>query len=263
MTDFLDRYGAQLTEAERTLLTPSMPRPRPRWRTRKVLAIALTSVVVAVPALAITKPWEPILGHPEHNNAPVGISPGNAPPEQLAVLGVLRRAQDAKDRDPVARALLRNMSEEQHGVRTSTVRLLESADGHTAILASVEKAVEPESGEVEGRNILCLVVVGGGTCGSTRDLLVQDRSHLGLISLAGDHVYGLVPDGVARVVLRYPDGQTLRGEVRENFYWIDGAPSTERSIHGAPPLSLPQTPRSIEWINTEGTAIGPPLHSSG
>ncbi len=261
MTDFLDRYGAQLAEAERTLLAPAMPRPRRRWRTRKIFAIALASVVVAVPALAITKPWEPILGHPEHNNAPVGILPGNAPSEQLAVLGVLRRAQDAKDRGPVARALLRDMSEEQHGVRTGTVRLLESADGHTAILASVEKAVEPGSGAVEGHNVLCLVVVGGGTCGGTEDLLGQAHSHLGLISLAGDHVYGLVPDGVARVVLHYPGGQTLSGEVRENFYWINGAPSTERSIHGAPPLSLPQTPRSIEWIDTEGTTIGPPLRS--
>src|SRR4051812_29345313 len=133
MTDFQDRFGAQLVAAEERLAAPASPRRR-RWRTRRVVALAFAALTIAVPALAATQPWEPILGDPAHDNAPAGISTTPAPNDQRGLLAVLRRPQTAADRGPIAEHLLASVGTEYKGVRLSPIRLLTPAGGQHALL---------------------------------------------------------------------------------------------------------------------------------
>src|SRR5205814_9774729 len=137
-------------------------------------------------------------------------------------------------------------------------RALSSASGEVAVLVSVERsgAVRgvPEPGQT---NPLCVTVSDGGICG-TADSLRSGR----FLVLAGDHVYGLVPDGVSRVVLAYPDGQSRSAEVRDNFFAVTDAPVTERPVPapagGTPPMKM-SVPPSIRWLDDRGSPVGPPL----
>ena len=257
MTDFLDRLTDQFVVAERSLTLAAAPPPRRRarrWRTRKTAMLALATFAVAVPALAATQPWQPILGRPALHDTPTGISASAPPADQLALLGVLRRPQDAQDRSPAVQAMLSSVGIEFQGVRTDTVRLLTSASGHSAVLVSAERIVDPGTNTVETNNPLCLVTGQSGTCSETQGLV--DGHFLGL---DGDYIYGLVPDGVAKVVLRYPDGQTLSTSVQDNFFWINGTPTTTRTIPNRPPLSMAQAPTAVQWLDANGTVVGPPL----
>jgi hypothetical protein len=261
MTDFIDRFGDQLVLASQTLAptaptgSTAAPPRRPAWRMRRSVAIAVVGAVVTGSALAATQPWQPILGRPSLNDTPGGTASSDVPGDQRALLGVLRRPQADSDRGPEAQRLLRNLGPEESGVRTASVRLLSSPAGARAALVSVERA-GAAGGEAPRSDALCLLFDAGGSCGTLANLRAGQ-----LFAIAGDRIYGIVPDGVASVTLAYPNGERLKTDVEDNFFAIAGAPVVQRSLPGAgagtPPLTLGARP-TIQWLDADGNVVGPP-----
>jgi hypothetical protein len=131
---FLDRLEDQLVAAEHALVAAAV-RPRvSRWTPPKRLLVALAALIVAVPAVAATQPWQSILGRPALHDTPRGTSKTPVPANALALLAVLRRPQNAQDRGPTARALLRHVGQQFAGVRLSSVRLVTVSGGHHALV---------------------------------------------------------------------------------------------------------------------------------
>jgi hypothetical protein len=243
------------------------PRPRRRWPRRRGALLVLAGLVIAVPALAQTHPWSPILGHPAFHDTPAGISRTPPPAGQLGLLGVLRRPQNDADRGPIARRMLAEVGSEYKGVRLDSVRLLSSADGqhHALLVPSAEHGLSPKPGRYEVTNGLCIQVGSGtgsgGFCGKTTELRSGN-----IMGGSADNLLGLVPDGVAKVVLSFPDGQTLSSAITDNFFWVTGVPSEQRTIRAMPlrghPTPQPQhmtiqEQPKLEWLDTRGNRIGP------
>jgi hypothetical protein len=251
------------------------PKRKPR-RTRRGALVAFATLIIAVPALAATQPWQPILGDPSGDNAPAGVSNSPPPAEQRALLEVLRRPQQEADRGPIAQELLHEVGAEYKGVRLSSVRLLTSADGHHALLVpSEEHGQSPEPGRYEVKDDLCLqhgTGVGSGSfCGTAEQ--IRSGGFLGASAEISDgrvrqyDFLGVVPNGVAKVVLTFPRGERLSSDVRDNFFWVPAVPVEERTVRAnqsrgsAPSLPskklVPATP-DIRWYDAAGEAVGPP-----
>lgn len=255
------------------------PWRRPR-RTPRGALIAFAALAITVPALAATKPWEPILGDPSSDNTPAGVSSSRPPAEQSALLEVLARPQGEADRGPIAQELLREVGAEYKGVRLSSVRLLRSADGHHALLVpAVEHGQSAKSGRYEVKDDLCVhhgAGLGAGSfCGSVEQ--IRSGDFIGASAeISGGRItqydfLGLVPNGVAKVVLSFPSGERLSSEVRDNFFWVSAAPTEERGVPehpGGPALGpaprklIPATPE-VQWYDAAGDRIGPPERPSG
>lgn len=248
MSDFLDRFGAQLVAAEERLGAqpePAVPtvavRSPRRWRSRRGLVVAFAALVVAVPALAATQPWDPILGRPGAGDEPAGVAVSAPPAVQSGGLAVLRRPQNGEDRGPVAQQLLASVGSEYKGVRVSSIRLLTAAGGQHALLVPTEAHGRSSTpGAYETSNRLCLETGKGGFCGDGKNLVDGD-----LLGGSDDNLFGLVPDGVAKVTMRFPGGEQLSAAVQENFFWITGVPSDG---HARP---------TITWLDDSGRRVGP------
>jgi len=249
MTDmFLDRLGDQLRAAERALIAANAPRRR--RVTRKAAVLAFAALAVAVPALAATEPWKPIFGRPALRDVPAGTSESPIPNDEQALLGVLRRPQEPRDHGEAAQDLLRSVGQEFAGVRPDSLRLLTSSTGHSALLVSAEKVGR------ETENPVCIAVPHGGFCGGAATL------RTGLLGTFGANVVGLVPDGAAKVELTFADGQTRSADIRDNFFWIDEAPTTQRTVPGpdgqkTAPMTMTAA-FTTTWLDGEGHAVGPP-----
>jgi hypothetical protein len=254
---FLDRLEGQLVAAEHALAAAARPRGS-RWTPPRRLLVALAALIVAVPAVAATQPWQPILGRPGLHDTPRGTSKTSVPADALALLAVLRRPQNAQDRGPTARALLRNVGQEFAGVRLSSVRLVTVSPGHHALVLSATKVGGvPSTGDRGIGEPVCLVFSAGGLCGGA------DALRTGGISMtAGPSLRGIVPDGVIRVTADFGHGRKLTADVHDNVYWLTGAPTTMRAFPtrpGAPRLPpMPVTPPFIlHWLDAHGRTIGP------
>jgi hypothetical protein len=70
----------------------------------------------------------------------------------------------------------------------------------------------------------------------------------------GRHIYGLVPDGVARVRLTYSDGRSQAAGVIDNFFDI-AAPADSADPEGD---RVPARVASTIWLNEMGFPEGPP-----
>lgn len=255
MTDFLDRYGAQLRAAERALSNTTVSARRPRRRlTRRTALIVLGCSAIAVPAVAATLPWQPILGRPELHDVPNGTSPTAPPRRQLGEFAVLRRRQNAQDRGATAQALLRRLGPEEGGIRLRTVRLLTAASGRQALLVATATAGLPDGPVVDKMpDELCLLDSTGGLCGSGPDLLKH-----GLLGY-NNGMMGLVPDGVTTILFTYPGGGTYKTVVEDNFFWIPDTPTRRLSAPSAPgvsPVLEPSQPNSIQWLDPGGQVVG-------
>ena len=255
MSDYFDRLEVQLLNAVVRNALPgrgrgarSFSRGVARWaqrlrRRRPRTLIAVAAVLVVSGSAVAATVWSPTLGihAPGELNPTTTTSP--PPAEQLALLAVLRRPQDAQDRSQTAQDLLHFVGYGTVGVRVPYVRLLTAANGHTALLLSRESDNSPNP----EHNALCLIVSfqqgsGSSSCGDTEGL----RSNGINMEVSGQSI-AVVPDGVAEVVMHYPDGQTLSAPVQDNLYWITGAPAD------------PASPYSVQWLNSNGQTIGPPL----
>jgi len=234
-----------------------------RWskRMRRSAVAALGCLVVAVPALAATTPWQPILGHPSHSDVPAGTTETQPPASLSAVLAVLRRPQTADDRGAVAKKLLGSVGQEYASVSLPSIRLLTSQAGHQAVVVFASAHGRSATGGYEEGNELCLEYGQGSVCGNARRL--RQGTFAGAI---GHAQFGLVPDGVARVVLTFSNGQTRSAEIRDNFFWIDDVPVVSRQYRVIdPPPGMPSTTThagaerpAIRWLDSNGKQIGPP-----
>lgn len=239
-------------------------RKRTRWRSpsRRTALLLLAGLAIAVPALAATQPWQPILGRPSLHDTPAGISHTPPPAAQLQLLGVLRRPQDQADRGPIAQTLLSHVGSEYKGVRLDSVRLLTASSGrHALLVPAAEHGLSPQPGKYEVTNDLCVEYPTGDFCGSAEQ--IRDGYFMG--ATATD-LLGLVPDGVAAITLHFPNGTTLTEHIRDNFFWVSGVPHEKRTYPLIPhrkgmPRTLtheePELPR-IEWFDSHGKPIGPP-----
>jgi hypothetical protein len=252
---FLDRLGDQLAAAERTLGAVAVPRAARRGRvTRRAAVVVLCGLAIAVPALAAIKPWRPLLGRPELADVPGGTATSPVPRTATDLLGVLRRPQEERDRGPASQRLLRLLGQQFAGVRTDSVRLTSDAAGHHALVVSAE--------HVAGiGDAVCLVFAGGVNCGMPDEVQSGD-----FYMTAGESVRGLVPDGVARVMLIFDGGQTASADVRDNVFWFGGASTTAKPGPAAPPAAgaspapMVLTAKfTLRWLDAAGKVIGPPM----
>jgi hypothetical protein len=233
-------------------------RPARRWWRRpiRIGALGCGAVLATGSALAATDVWNPVLGRPELHDTPASVSDSPVPPSTVATLGVLRRPQTSADRAPAALALLRHAGVESAGVRPASVRLITLSDGRRVVIYSQQKTVNPSTGATEMTEPVCVLFPGGGTCATLDTIGAR-----GMLMTAGPRILGVVPDGVATVVLEYPGGDTRNATVSDNIYTLDDAPLVARNSppgSGLPPMTVGERPSSIHWLNEHGTIVGPP-----
>ncbi len=233
MSDYLDRVRDQLVGASRELHA----RRRRRWRLHGGATVAVVAIVAA-PALAATGVWRPTLGDGQ-TPAPK-IAADAPPPEQLAMLGVLRRPQTAADRSAASRAALRLLSGASiTGVRTNGVRLLaHSPRDRGIVLVPVARYARqspplPADTPPEVRkalnsppipNALCLLQLdvdgAGAGCWSSADVR-EGRAWTSL----GNRSIWVLPDGVATIRIEPLNGAPVDIAVTDNAAVYDMPPA--------------------------------------
>jgi hypothetical protein len=209
-------------------------RPR-RWRpSRRVGLLAVGALVATGTAVAGTGAWHPILGDDHRGHPQEAV--GSIPPDQLAALGVLRRPQTDSDRSRDVQSILRLLARpEINGIHTDGIRLLrERRDGAT-ILVPVVRVGRHDAGHPSSirRQVLCVLTgfritrtgqAAGGAgqvCGDLRQLRTTGIGASGSRSDHGWITGALVPDGVARVVIRLRHHRHVAATVHDNYYEIN------------------------------------------
>jgi hypothetical protein len=264
---FVDRLETDLIHACDAQIAPrrswTAPLPRPSRRTR-LRALAGLSVVAAIVAPAVAIGVGPILR--DFEGQPVSASAEAPPAEQLALLGILREPPPGAYVNPAT--LGSSLMAGIHGIRTNYIRLLPPAPGFPhQLLYTVTSADfgpgqwDPAVGAyvpTEAKNLICVQEVEasgvGGDCTGTSALTSGHwRESAGLDG------YGLVPDGVATVILRYPDHPAQTETVTENTFSWQGYPAPQGPItNGTPqtePGPTPEIPSSVTWLNANGEVI--------
>ena len=239
-------------------------------------------------AAAATTIWQPQLGDARRGYPTASSS---APPaDQLADLGVLRRAATAADHGAQSTYALRFLDPSLHGVRTDYVRLLGTqTNGKGFVLVPVQSYGATDGAAPPVADALCLFsqdVEGGGiSCFNTQQVLAG-RAVMWMLRMArmaprplapsgvtgsqpgglhfrreqlrptttGGVGFGLVPDGVANVKLTNNQG-SVTVPVHDNFFQAP-FPSGQT---GAP--SQPNAP-TLEWLDATGNVI-PKLAAPG
>jgi hypothetical protein len=267
MSDFISDYGEQLRQAGWRRLDGRRRWPRVLRLTRPTrrVAVALIALAVAAPAVAATVAWRPLLGDGRSEGPSASTAP--AAENQRALLAVLRRPQQEADRGAQSRYALSFLGSSVADVRTTEIRLLHvEPDGRGIVLIPVGRygILPPDAPAMmrehrpSGSDGLCLFAAdqdhghlagGGFGCYGTRELL-DNKAAAGL----GHRVYGLVPDGVARIQVVGRDGATLTADVNDNFYiysgslgggelrWLDARGDVIKAFPGAPDLAPPDAP---------------------
>lgn len=219
--------------------------------------VALASVVAVGSAVAATQPWSPLLGNDVAGHPlPSTSSP---PGDQLERLAVLRRAQTIADRGSRVQADLRIIGSQNQGVRTAYVRLLGGTDTGAAIAliptrAFSDKAAGPPL--TRSPDALCVFYPASRPSASpggadypcwTTSALLEGRAIGRVAANGGERVFGLVPDGVARVELDLSDGNVITAAPTSNFF--------DATL---PTTSSPFAPVvGVRWFDAAGAAIGP------
>jgi hypothetical protein len=250
MNDFLDRYGDQLRRAERELCASPPPRKRRRARLGSLSVLAgLGAAALAVPALAVSQPWNLVLGRPELNNVPVSSSTSDVPKDQRDLLEVLRRPATDQDRGELAQHLARTIGVEFRGVRKGSIRVVTPPGGRAIEIFSAEQVGAPER-EPDETDPLCISTGDAGLCGTTSSLLAGD-----LELYAGRTIVGLVPDGVTQITFHWPDGSSSSAQAAENSFWLSDVPLVDSG--GTQHLMVSAHPTRIDWLAADGTRVGP------
>jgi hypothetical protein len=253
MTTIMPEVHDALARAVATRPAPRHRR-RPSWRTG---LLVFGAVVVCGSAVAATTGWRPSLGTARHGRPLVAHAA--IPTAQGAALGVLRRPQDAGDRGAATRAVLRLLiREEINGVHTDGIRVLRRRTDGVTLLMPVERIGRHDAGypSTVRRQVLCLFtsiriavgahaaprgLVAGASCGDLRRLRSGEIG-TGERARSGFILNGLVPDGVARVTMRFNGSRTIAAAVRDNLW--------EVRIGKGIPLGL-----KVRWFDTHGRLI--------
>jgi hypothetical protein len=267
MSTFIDRLEADLVRAYEAPVAHRRSWPvslqslsrRARLRTLSGLALA---AAIATPAIAVG--LSPILRDFEGQS--VSTTAGAPPAEQLALLGILRDPPPGAYVDPAT--LGSSILPGVHGIRTNYIRLLPPAPGFPhQLLYTVASGdfgaarFNPTVGAyvpTEAKNLICVQEVqASGVGGDCTDTSVLTSGHW--LESAGLDGYGLVPDGVASVILHYPDHPAQTETVTDNTFSWPGYPGPAGPITnggGQPsPGPTPEFPASITWLDAHGNVL--------
>ena len=274
MSTFIDRLETDLVRVCNAPIAPrrSWPTPLQRLSRRgrfRVLAVVTAVAAIAAPAIAIGV--APILH--DFLRQPVSTTADAPPAEQLALLGILRDPPPGTYVDPstLGSSILPGV----HGIRRNYIRLLPPAPGFPRqLLYTVTSAdfgaarFDPVVGAyvpTEAKNLICVQqVAADGVGGDCTDTSVLTSGHWR--ESAGLDGYGLVPDGVASVVLRYPDHPAQTETVTDNTFSWQGYPGPAGPVTdggGQPsPGPTPEVPASITWLNANGEVVSTHINSN-
>jgi hypothetical protein len=208
-------------------------------------------------AVAATRPWAPLLGNDVGGHPTPSVS---APPsDQLQRLAVLREPQTESDRGSGVQADLRTIGSQNVGVRTAYVRLLgATSTGAAVALIPTERFSDEAAGPALAgtEDALCVFYPASRPAARfsgadypcwTTPMLLRGRAVARVADGNIEHVFGLVPDGIARVELTLGDGTIVTTAPRANFF--DAA---------LPPATSPFTAiQATRWFDANGAAVGP------
>jgi hypothetical protein len=237
------------------------------FRTGLMTSAAVVSIGGA--AAAGTALWGS-LGHEDGNRPTASATP--VPAQQSAVLGVLRRDQTADDRGAASRQALEIAAKRYVGVRLDAVRLLHrDAAGSALVLIPVARlgsqTVQPSGVTKDALCVYARVTGddGGLACFTTAEV------RGGAASGAFDSfTWGLVPDGVSRVMVHGRAGREIELDVRDNAFtvptsdldpenldvaWFDGGGASVRPPGGTMTLKAP--------VVATGSRVTPGFHDCG
>jgi hypothetical protein len=223
---------------------------------------SLIAVVVALTtgtALAATRPWQPLLGNDRQGHPTTSVQPVDA--DVLGLLAVLRRAQTDADRGPDVQSALRAIGDQNHGVRVASVRRVgETPAGQPVVLVPVERFGDDAAGPsaTSVGNALCLYypvtpaagqpAATGYPCWTTPQLASGDA--VGHAQGAdGQHIFGLVPNGVHTVTVWLTGGTQVTATVANN-YFAATAPDSAPRFAGI---------ESVAWKDANQRPVGPPV----
>jgi hypothetical protein len=239
------------------------------------LACAVSAASTERPALADVAPPAPVGCPFVTPTGPVGPVSGPLPASVLARFGVLRRPQRASDQTAAHLFLLRYWPRYERLLSSEGPLRFYLVPGNTP--EPVPACTPAQAGnalELEGVLRMCIVEVEGPQprytgCSTPTDI---ERGHGLAFTVAGEpdaRLVGLVPDRVARVIVRYRS-QTVSARVRENFVLAPALPAVRRGPQVVPPKSpadmahneraLEQysratTPLSITWRGPSGQVV--------
>jgi hypothetical protein len=202
----------------------------------RLLAVSAATVVLAGSALAASGGWQSLIGS-QATDGPPSLSYTAIPKALKETLGVLRRPQAGHDHGVAVRAVLGGISSYHvNGVHPDSIRFLRRGVGRQA--AILFSADESDDGVSPPLACLSFPVTPGGSaegCWGIDDV----RKGMAVSYYGGPErtvTAGLMPDGVAAVVVRYlreryPDGtdspvrvgiRKVRIPVRNNYFQAVG-----------------------------------------
>ncbi len=254
----------------RAVAVPHAGRQR-RWRpSRRAGLLALGAVVVTGSAVAATTGWHPVLGSNERDRPREANT--SVPAAQIAALGVLRREQTDADRGPQVQSVLRLlMRQEINGIHTDAIRILRRHRNLVTMLVPVERVGGRDAGHPSSlqRHALCVFygvqnapptttvndhgktrtipnipgLSAGQVCGDldklkTTGIGAATRTDNGRQWLTS----ALVPDGVARVIVRLRQHRKVTAAVHDNYYEVN----TGDEIAPA---------WGVRWLDAQGNTI--------
>lgn len=194
--------------------------PRSLLRLTTLALIATTTLAGA--AFAAKTIWNPLRGG--HARGLPSTAPGAVPAFQRRQFGVLARPQNEVDRGPETERALRLLSPGfVDAIHISDVRVLfrNAERGLTAILLPVGSYGADYArlfGRGSGTNGLCLLFTAPQGPVSNQCHSPGDAPRVRMPATTSGLAFGLVPDGVASVRIRYADGRHVDAPVDDNFY---------------------------------------------
>jgi hypothetical protein len=260
----------RLVEAAEGHFNPSRRWRPPRLRlprSSRALLVTFVTLGVAVPAVAATHVWEPLLGKPSVDGGSPRVAADTIPGAQRQMLSVLRRAQTDQDQSAATLGLLEPLAPTTDGVRLQGVRLLGVGAGDPPValipVARLFERFPDQGGQPLARDALCLTDQSNVVCATTDQVEAG-----GLIGFEGNYAYGLVPDGVATVRVDFADGHSVSLAVHDNFYGakLSPLPTIPGSEAGRLTLMLqrdpaadttPRAPATMTWLDAQGREVLP------
>jgi len=183
------------------------------------------------------------------------LPPGTATPSEgtpssrlLSILGVLRRPQTASDALPPPFDAGGPGLTFGEGVYVKFIRRARVVAGTTYYLVPVADGPGPHCSAREGVSFATVEALGQG---SGSPATVGEIEHGRWIGHSGVQ-YGVVPDGVQKVTLRYPARHRLRATVTvtvlENVYVAKAPPAARASVS-------PVLPKAVVWRSATGSVL--------
>jgi len=227
-------------------------------------AAAVTVLMAAAALSALGAPVAAVAAEPPHAcppRSPATVNEGAPSRLLLSRLAVLRRPQTAEDQLPAAPGLS-GLPPVGEGVYVKYIRHATSLGGTGYYLVPVQRATRA-IGCPEAEEVMLVTVEPGGFrsfSGVTARGLMEGKD-VGTRWLSGHSaVYGIVPDGVARVTIRY------KTPGRHGHVDVSARPVNNVFAVAVPATigrsALPVVPSTVLWHSRKGRVIKT-IHTGG